>query len=39
MTEAQFVHLGGSFWGQKTADFWRKSVKLLQVNSSFLNHQ
>jgi hypothetical protein len=37
MTQTQFVHFGGSFWG-KTTDFWRKSVKLLSVNSSLLNH-
>jgi hypothetical protein len=38
MSQTRFVCSFGHF-GAKTADFLRKSVKLLPVNSSFLNHQ
>jgi hypothetical protein len=38
MTQTQFVYFGVHF-GAKTADFWRKSVKMLLENSKLLNHQ
>jgi hypothetical protein len=33
MIQTQFVYFGGSFW-DKTADFWRKTVKLLPVTGA-----